>query len=137
MYWLSSPQRLPLDISVKIIVSGWGTMGRDKSFSYPVIPRAPFFFSLSPASLRQKKRGLCGGERAVSVCIFITKGNHITVELILVNDKKIAPFPNLNQYSAKLICCQKCHRLNIGLTQAKIDVETHSVYCSYVNINLL
>ena len=30
-------------------------MGRDKSFSYPVIPRAPFFFSLSPASLRQKK----------------------------------------------------------------------------------
>ena len=55
MYWLSSPQRLPLDISVKIIVSGWGTMGRDKSFSYPVIPRAPFFFSLSPASLRQKK----------------------------------------------------------------------------------
>ena len=111
-------------------------MGRDKSFSYPVIPRAPLFFP-SPQPLCDKKRGLCGGERAVSFCIFITKGNHITVELILVNDKKIVPFPNLNQYSAKLICCQKCHRLNIGLTQAKIDVETHSVYCSYVNINLL
>ena len=32
---------------------------------------------------------------------------------------------------------KKGHRLNTGLTQAKIDVETHSVYCSYVNINLL
>ena len=117
MYWLSSPQRLPLDISVKIIVSGWGTMGRDKSFSYPVIPRAPLFFP-SPQPLCDEKRGLCGGERAVSVCIFITKGNHITVELILVNDKKIVPFPNLNQYSAKLICCQKTsqakHRPHTG-----------------------